>query len=111
MEVGRLQTHGLAELLPGGLAVTGLQQGVGEILVDIGAIRRESRGFFEERDGCIVVASPQGIEGVRERFVRGILSVLSQRRGGNQAESCKSNRRLPPVLVGLPSENSPEMPL
>jgi hypothetical protein len=79
--------------------------------VDIGAIRRESRGFFEEGDGRIVVASPQGIEGARERFVRGVVTVLSQRGGGNQAERCKSNRRLPPVLVGRPAENSPEMPL
>jgi hypothetical protein len=78
--------------------------------VDIRALRRESRCLFEERDCCVVVASPQGVEGVRERFVREVLSVLSQRGGGNQAQRCKSNRRLPLVLVGLPAENSPEMP-
>lgn len=67
--------------------------------MNIGAIRRESRGFLKERDGCVVVANPQGIERSCERFVRGVFLFLSQRGGGNQAERSKSNRRLPLVLV------------
>jgi hypothetical protein len=98
MEVRWFETNGFAELLAGGFTVTGLQQSVGEVLVDIGATGRERRSFAEERDGCVIVVGAQGIEGFGKRFVRRVFSgVLSQRGGGNQAQRCKSNRSSPLV--------------
>jgi len=57
--------------------------------MNIGAGRRQRRGLFEERDGCVVVASAQGVERCCERFICGIFLFLiflflSQRGGGNQ---------------------------
>ena len=48
MKVRGFETHGFAELLASGFAVAGFQQRVGEILADVGAIRRERRGLFEK---------------------------------------------------------------
>jgi hypothetical protein len=96
--------HGFAELFARGLAVAGLEQGVGEVFANIGAVRRERGRLFEKRDGGIVIVKPQGTEGFRKRFVGGVFNVLGQRDGGNQAERCKSNRRLPLVSVGIWAE-------
>jgi hypothetical protein len=59
MQIRRFELHGLAELLAGGLAVAGLQQGVGEVLTNIRAAGRERRGILEERDRGIVIVNPQ----------------------------------------------------
>jgi hypothetical protein len=96
--------HGFAELLARSLAVARLQQGVGEVLADIGAVRRERGGLFEKRDGGVVIVNPQGIECFRKGIVGGVFNVLSQRGGGDQAKRCKSNRRLPLVSVGIRAE-------
>jgi hypothetical protein len=101
MKVRGFEPHRIAELFARSFAVAGLQEGVGEVLADIGAVRGEGCGLLEKRDGGVVVVNPQGIEGFRKGFVGGVFSVLSERGGGNQAERCKSNRRLPLVSVGI----------
>ena len=62
MQIRRFELHGLAELLAGGLAVAGLQQGVGEVFADVGTVWRECCGFLEEGDGGVVIVNAQGIE-------------------------------------------------
>jgi hypothetical protein len=104
VKVGWFELHSFAELLARSFAVAGLQEGIGEVLADIAAVRRERRGLFEKRDGGVVIVKPQGVEGFRKRFVGGVFNVLSERGGGNQAERCKSNRRLPLVSVGILAE-------
>ena len=72
MEVGRLKAEGFAELLARGLAVAGFQEGVAEVLADVGARGSEGCGFFELEDGGIVVVKTQRIEGEGQCCVSGI---------------------------------------
>jgi len=89
VKIGGFEFEGFAELVAGGFAVAGLEQRVAQVLVDIGSLRCQRRGLLEEGNGGVVIARPQGIEGLREGFVREILRFLSQRNGGDQAKRCK----------------------
>jgi hypothetical protein len=64
MEIGGFELHGLAELFAGGFVFAGFQERVGKVLADVGAVRRESDGFFKGGNGGVVVVQAQGIEGV-----------------------------------------------
>jgi hypothetical protein len=55
VKVGRFEAESFTELLAGGFAVAGLQERVAEVLKDVGASGSEGRGFFEVKDGSVVV--------------------------------------------------------
>lgn len=100
MRVCRFEFEGLAELIARGFAVAGLEQRVGQVLVNIGAIWRKFRCLLEEGNGGVVIARSQRIEGLCEGFVRRIFRFLRQRNGGNQAKRCKPDGALPDRSVG-----------
>jgi len=85
--VGGIEPHGFGELRARGLGVAGLQQGVRQILPDVGAPRGEGGGLVEERDRGVVVARAQSVVGFRQRLIGGILfgnRTLPRRRGREQ---------------------------
>lgn len=95
MIVGRFQTQGFAELFASGIALTGFQQGVGKIFMDVGALRRNDNGRLKEGNSGVVIARLQRVEGLRQRFISWIFRFLRQRDGGDQAKRGKSNGSLP----------------
>jgi hypothetical protein len=101
MKIRGLETHGFAELLTRSFTVACFQEGVGEVLADVGPLGRKCRRFFEEGDRSVIVAGAQGVESLCERFIRGIFRFLSQRGGGDQAKRCEANGPLPDASVGL----------
>jgi hypothetical protein len=105
MKVGGFQTHGFAELFPRVFRVAGLQEGIRQILANIGARRRKGFRLLKLSDRAIVVVNSQSVEGFGERFISRVFDVLSQRDGGNQAKRYKSNRAPPLVSVGIERKN------
>jgi hypothetical protein len=106
VEIIRLEPQGFAELVAGGFAVAGFQQCVGKVLADIGAAGGECGSAFEVRYRGVIVVPAQFVEGFGQRLPGGIVGFLSQRGGGNQAESGEANWSLPLALVGPGRGNS-----
>jgi len=78
MSIGGFQPQSFAELFPGGFAVAGFEQGIGEILVNIGAQRRERRSVAKALDGAVVIPCAKGVESFCQRSVGGVFNgVLS----------------------------------
>jgi hypothetical protein len=69
VKIRGIDADGLAELFTRGFVLTGLEQGVGEILADVGASGREIGGLAEGGDGRVVVVRSQRIEGMSERVI------------------------------------------
>ena len=88
VDIGRFEPDGLAELLPRGFRVTGLQERVGEIFSDIRPLWRYFRGLLKVGDGSIVIAGAQFVECLCERFVSRVCR-LCERNGCEQAEYCE----------------------
>jgi hypothetical protein len=88
VKVGGFEPHRFAELLAGGFGVSGFQEGVGEVLPDIGAAGRERGRFFKERDRIVVLLRTQGGESLCKCVIRRVFfrsgRFLSPRDGGDQ---------------------------
>ena len=72
VRIGGVQTHGFAELVAGGFGFAHLEPGVGQILMNTGAVGTGGDGLAEEADGVVVIA-------ILEAFVGGVELGVAQR--------------------------------
>ncbi len=70
--IGGIEAHGFAELIARSFVFSDLQQRVGQILADGGAVRGERNGLAKAGDGLVVAFVTQRLVGTFERLIGGI---------------------------------------
>ncbi len=79
--VPRIQSHRLAELIARCLGLAYLEQGIGQVDVDVGAFGSKFNGVPERRDRVLVMPGAQGFVRLLQRLVRGIGRLCSRDSG------------------------------
>ena len=79
--VGRVEPHGLSELIAGGFVFPHFQQGVGKILVDGRTIRRRLNGLLKTSHGLVVILNAKGVVGFSKRRISGVRRLRGERGG------------------------------
>ena len=70
--IGRIQTHSFGELIASGFVLANLEQRVGQILANGGAIRGQRDALAKSGDGLIVIIIAKRLIGALQRLIGGV---------------------------------------